>query len=121
LQELAERSAVPVLLAVPARRWPPSIEAAIYFTCSEALTNVAKYAHASQVKLNIASTDTAIRVEVCDDGCGGADPAKGSGLRGLTDRVQALGGQIVIGSTIGKGTRLYAEIPLPAAGANAYS
>ena len=115
LQELAARSPVPVRLAVPAQRWQPSVEAAVYFTCSEALTNVAKYAGASQVELHIASTDTALRVEISDDGCGGADPAMGSGLRGLTDRVEALGGQITISSPIGRGTRLTAEIPLPEA------
>jgi signal transduction histidine kinase len=113
LQELAARSAVPVELSVPPQRWPPAFEAAIYFTCSEALTNIAKHAHASRVRLHIASTDARLRVEITDDGAGGADPATGSGLRGLADRIEALGGHITITSPPGHGTRLLAELPLP--------
>ena len=113
MQDLAARSPVPVQVTVPAHRWPPALEAAVYFTCSEALTNVAKYAQASQVQLHVTSTDTQLRVEITDDGTGGADPANGSGLRGLADRIEALGGHLTITSPPGHGTRLTADLPLP--------
>jgi signal transduction histidine kinase len=113
LQELAARSPVPVQVDVPAQRWPPAVEAAIYFICSEALTNVAKYARASHVQLHITSTETRLRAEITDDGTGGADPAAGSGLRGLADRAEALGGHLTITSPPSHGTRLTADLPLP--------
>jgi signal transduction histidine kinase len=113
LQELAARSLVPVQLAVPAQRWPPALEAAIYFICSEALANIAKYAQASQVQLHVTSNGTRLRAEITDDGVGGADPATGSGLRGLADRIEALGGHLTITSPPGHGTRLTADLPLP--------
>lgn len=113
LQELVGRSPIPVQLAVPAQRWPPALEAAIYFICAEALTNVAKYAHASQVQLHITSTETRLRAEITDDGAGGADPAAGSGLRGLADRAEALGGHLTVTSQPGHGTRITADLPLP--------
>ena len=113
LEELAARSPVPVQLDVPAQRWPAAIEAAVYFTCSEALTNVAKYAHASHVGLRITNTDAQLRVEITDDGAGGADPAAGTGLRGLADRAEALGGHLTITSPPGHGTRVTADLPLP--------
>ena len=113
LAELAARSPVPVQLAVPEQRWPPALEAAIYFICSEALTNVAKYSQATHVQLHITSTETRLRAEITDDGAGGADPAAGSGLRGLADRAEALGGHLTIASPPGQGTRLTADLPLP--------
>ena len=113
LLDLAARSAVPVQLAVPTQRWPPALEAAVYFTCSEALTNVAKYAHATRVQLHITGTDSQLRVEITDDGVGGADPTEGSGLRGLADRIEALGGHLAITSPPGRGTHLTAELPVP--------
>lgn len=109
---LAARSPVPVDLDVAAGRLGPEAEAAAYFLCSEALTNVAKYASASRVAIRIAQTDGRLEVEVADDGVGGADPARGSGLRGLKDRVEALGGTLRVDSRPGKGTRLDAAIPL---------
>ena len=116
LQELAARSPAPVELTIPPRRWPTTTEAAAYFLCSEALANTAKYAQASHVSVLITSNDDALRVEIADDGTGGADAAGGSGLRGLADRVEALGGRLTIISPPGQGTRLRAELPLSTPG-----
>ena len=80
---------------------------------AEALTNVAKYAQATAAEVTIAVEGGAIRVEVSDDGGGGADPEAGSGLRGLTDRVEALGGTLRVESPEGRGTRVTAQLPLP--------
>jgi signal transduction histidine kinase len=113
LQELATRSPVPVHVDVPTQRWPPAVEAAVYFICAEALTNVAKHARASHVQLQVANTDAQLRVEIVDDGAGGADSVTGSGLRGLADRAEALGGHVTITSPPGQGTHLTAELPLP--------
>jgi signal transduction histidine kinase len=112
LASLARSSPVPVELAVPAERLPAEVEGAAYFICSEALANVAKYASASRVVVRVAADDRAALVEVVDDGVGGADPAHGSGLRGLADRVEALDGTLRLESPPGGGTRLSAEIPL---------
>src|ERR671934_2492409 len=112
LASLARRSPVPVELAVPAERLPAEVEAAAYFICSEALANVAKYASASRVVVRVSADERAALVEIVDDGVGGADPAQGSGLRGLADRVEALGGQLRLESEPGGGTCLSAEIPL---------
>ena len=112
LAELAERSPVPVTTNVPSGRWPPTVEAAAYFVCSEALTNVAKYAEASQVTLVVEDGRDRVTIVVVDDGVGGADPAAGSGLRGLADRVEALGGRLRVDSPPGGGTRVTAEVPL---------
>ena len=112
LRSLAERSPVPVtILAVPEQRLGEPIEAAAYFLVSESLANVAKYAHASTIRVGIAWRDGKAIVEIADDGVGGADPARGSGLRGLTDRVQALGGKLSVESPPDGGTRIRAEIP----------
>jgi signal transduction histidine kinase len=112
LASLARRSPVPVELAVPAERLPAEVEAAAYFICSEALANVAKYASASCVVVRVTADDHAALVEIVDDGVGGADPAQGSGLRGLADRVEALDGTLRLESPPGGGTRLAAELPL---------
>jgi signal transduction histidine kinase len=112
LASLARRSPVPVELAVPAERLPAEAEAAAYFICSEALANVAKYASASRVVVRVTADDHAALVEIVDDGVGGADPAQGSGLRGLADRVEALGGALRLESPPDGGTRLAAELPL---------
>jgi signal transduction histidine kinase len=112
LSELAARSPVPVKLTVPAGRWPPAVEAAAYFICSEALANVAKHAQATHVRVRITKTETELRIEVADDGVGGASPAGGSGLRGLQDRAEALGGHLAVSSSPGHGTRLTTQIPL---------
>jgi signal transduction histidine kinase len=111
LEELARRSPVPVSIDVPDERFPPPIEATAYFICSEALANVAKYAQASTASVRIAASNGAIEVEVADDGIGGADPVRGSGLRGLADRLEALGGQLRVESPAGSGTRLIAGVP----------
>ena len=83
-----------------------------YFVCAEALTNIAKHAAAARVTVAVTASDGRLRVEIADDGVGGADPAHGSGLRGLADRVETLGGTLRVESTPGHGTRLAAEIPL---------
>jgi signal transduction histidine kinase len=112
LRSLAERSAVPVnIVAVPDERLGESIEAAAYFIVSESLANCAKYAHASAVRVSITRRDGNAVIDVADNGAGGADPACGSGLRGLSDRVQALNGALRLESPSGRGTQIHAEIP----------
>src|SRR6266511_1760887 len=111
LTEVAERSTVSVQLVVSSPSLPPSVEAAVYFVCSEALANVGKYASASRVVVSVTTIDGRVVVDVQDDGVGGADINRGSGLRGLADRIEALGGSIRLDSPPGQGTRLTAEIP----------
>ena len=112
LPALAGRSTVPVsLVATPGERLPPSVETAAYFVVAEALTNVAKYANASRAEVSVARENGRAVVEVRDDGVGGADPAAGSGLRGLADRVGALDGRLEVRSPAGGGTVVRAEIP----------
>jgi PAS domain S-box-containing protein len=114
IEMLAGRGPVPVeIAAVPEERLPEPVEAAVYYLIAEALTNVAKYAQASAVRVRVATNDGRVVVEVTDDGVGGADASTGSGLRGLTDRVEALGGSLAITSPAGAGTSLRAEIPSP--------
>jgi signal transduction histidine kinase len=112
LAELAERSPVPIEVTAPSGRLPAAAEAAAYFVCSEALANIAKYAQASRASVRLETGEGVLVVEVADDGVGGADPAGGSGLRGLVDRVEALGGRLGIDSPPGRGTRLTVELPL---------
>jgi signal transduction histidine kinase len=110
---LATRSPVPVEISeVPSDRLPASVEAAAYYIVAEAVTNVAKYADASHVTVAVRSVGDCMTVDVVDDGIGGADPAAGSGLRGIADRVEALHGRLRITSSHGLGTRIEAEIPL---------
>ena len=112
LRTLAGRSPVPVELTVDVkRRLPESVEVATYYVVSESLTNAAKHSQASTVTVSVAACDETVRLSVSDDGIGGADLRKGSGLIGLKDRVQALGGHIAITSHPGDGTTLVAEIP----------
>jgi signal transduction histidine kinase len=111
LPELAGRAPVPVALDVAELRFPSAVEVAAYFVCAEALTNIAKYAGASRASVNVRGGDRRLVVAVVDDGVGGADAARGSGLRGLADRVEALGGRLAVDSPAGGGTRLVAEIP----------
>jgi signal transduction histidine kinase len=113
LTDLAARSPVAVKLTAPDRRWPAAVEAAAYFICSEALANIIKHARATIVLIEITNSEAELRLEVADDGIGGANPTAGSGLRGLTDRAEALGGQLTMTSTRGQGTRLTAHLPLP--------
>jgi signal transduction histidine kinase len=113
LTALAQRPPLPVDLnvAVP-ERIDPTIEAAAYFLVSEALTNVAKYARADRVGVDVMVTDGTLEVTIADDGIGGADDRKGSGLRGLVDRVTAVGGRMDVSSPPGRGTRLCARLPV---------
>jgi signal transduction histidine kinase len=113
LTALAERAPVEATLDVKLnRRPPPPIEAAAYYVVAEALANVAKYAQATSATVSVRMDDERLRVEVADDGVGGADPSAGSGLRGLEDRVQAFGGSLRVLSRPGEGTRVLAELPL---------
>ena len=113
LEALAARAPVPVEVSgTPPARLPPAVEAAAYFVTSEALANVAKYAHASEAVVALSHEGGCLRVEVRDDGVGGADPSTGSGLRGLRDRVDALDGRLELHSPPGGGTTLSVEIPL---------
>jgi signal transduction histidine kinase len=116
LLELAGLCPVPVEIVAPPERFPPAVEAVVYFVCSEALANVAKYSQASGASIQLTVRDGLLRVEVADDGVGGADPAAGSGLRGLADRVTALGGLLQVSSGRGHGTQLLVELPLPESG-----
>lgn len=111
VEALADRSPVPVTTRAPAGRYSPVVEATVYFVVAEALTNVAKYARASSATVTIAERDGQLVVEVTDDGAGGADPSRGSGLRGLGDRVAAAGGRLTVQSDAGHGTTVRAEIP----------
>jgi len=112
LEALAERTPLPVELEVSiGRRLSPAIEAAAYFVAAEALTNVAKYAHASRARLRAVHADGTLTIEVADDGVGGADPARGSGLRGLADRISAIDGTLAIESPAGAGTRVVVTVP----------
>jgi signal transduction histidine kinase len=111
LRVLAERSPIPVEVRGDAPRLSEPVEAALFFVCSEALTNAAKHADASSVAVALASEGGGVRLTIADDGTGGADPSRGSGLRGLVDRVEALGGKLQIASVLGEGTRLVATVP----------
>ncbi|MCW2578148.1 MAG: hypothetical protein JWR66_4178 [Modestobacter sp.] len=113
LKALARRSVVPVLLEVDIQqRLPEPVEVAAYYVVSEALTNAAKHARASVARLDARAGDGALKISVSDDGIGGADARRGSGLIGLTDRVEALSGTISVSSPAGKGTALRVELPL---------
>ena len=113
LDMLASRAPVPVEVAADAGDdLPPPVATAIYYVVSEALTNVAKYAQAGRAAVTVERTAGRVVAEVADDGVGGADLAKGSGLRGLSDRVAALDGRLVLDSSPQGGTRLRAEFPL---------
>jgi PAS domain S-box-containing protein len=112
LESLAGRVPLPVEVAeVPQERLPGPVEAAAFYVISEALANVAKYAQASAVSVRVQRENGYALVEVADDGVGGADPARGSGLRGLADRVEALDGLLRVTSLPGRGTQIQAKIP----------
>jgi signal transduction histidine kinase len=113
VEALASRAPLPVEIAgIPANRLPEPVEAAAYFVVAEALTNVVKHAHASSVSVEVLRRDGRAVIHVVDDGTGGAVIREGSGLRGLCDRVEALGGTLAIRSEPGAGTRVTADIPL---------
>jgi signal transduction histidine kinase len=112
LEQLAARAPVPVRVSVELEgRLPEALEVAAYYLISETLTNIGKYAQASLATVEVIRRNGHIRVEVIDDGIGGADTDGGSGLRGLADRVEALGGWLRVWSPDGGGTRVRAEIP----------
>jgi signal transduction histidine kinase len=115
LKTLARRSAIPVELSLQATgRLPEPVEVAAYYVVAEALTNVAKHARASVVYLDLDTLGHALHLEVRDDGVGGADPARGTGLIGMNDRVAALGGTMQVDSPAGKGTSLVVTLPIAA-------
>jgi signal transduction histidine kinase len=112
LEQLVARAPVPVRISVEIEgRLPEAIEMAAYYLIAESLANIGKYAQASSATVELARSNGDLHVEVADDGIGGADTERGSGLRGLADRVEALGGQLRVWSPPGGGTRLKAEIP----------
>jgi signal transduction histidine kinase len=116
LRSLAERSPVPVVVDYRLSERPAAnVEGTLYFVTAEALANVAKYAHASEVKVRVTSTDGTVTVTVDDDGVGGADDANGSGLRGLVDRVAVVDGSLHVSSPPGGGTHLTCTVPVVAA------
>ena len=114
LEGLAARTPLPVELDLPDERLPEPIEAAAYYVVAEAVTNVVKHADASAVEVRVTAIDGSLVIEVADDGVGAADPETGSGLRGLADRLAALDGRLRVESPPSGGTRVVAEIPLPA-------
>ena len=112
LVSLAKRAGVPVtIVAAPEERLEPTVEITAYFVVAEALTNVVRYAEATQTEVRVQRTGGVLRVEVRDDGRGGASLGAGSGLRGLLDRVSAIGGTLFVESPEGVGTLLRAELP----------
>ncbi|HEY6695840.1 MAG TPA: histidine kinase [Solirubrobacteraceae bacterium] len=114
LQVLAARAPLPVTISGGlAERLPPAVESAAYFVVMEALTNVAKYASATTAEVTVQRVNGHVTIDIADDGVGGADPASGSGLTGLADRVAALGGWLVVESPPGGGTVVRARMPAP--------
>ncbi len=114
LRTLARRSTIPVVLDVDVEgQLPESVQVAAYYLVSEALANTAKHAHAEQVSASVSLDEANLHIVVEDDGVGGADPRKGSGLVGLVDRVEALGGRLRVVSPVGAGTSLHVDLPVP--------
>ncbi|MDQ3963897.1 MAG: histidine kinase [Actinomycetota bacterium] len=111
LEELAERSPTPVTVDAPSERFAPELEAALYYTAAEALTNVAKHSRATRASVMVSRSGDFLRLEVIDDGVGGVDPGRGTGLTGLRDRVEAVGGTLEIENPPTGGTRIAAEVP----------
>jgi signal transduction histidine kinase len=115
LHALAGRSGIPATADIQiGAPLPENLEVTAYYVTSEALANAAKHAHASAVRITAAADDGWLELTIRDDGVGGADPSRGSGLIGLQDRVSALGGRLTVDSERGAGTVLTARIPLPA-------
>jgi signal transduction histidine kinase len=112
IESLIVGSEPPVTLDVSADRLPDDVELAAYFVVSESLMNARRYADCEAVHVRVAPVDGALVVEIADDGCGGADPMAGTGLRGLADRIEALGGRLDVDSPAGAGTRVSARLPL---------
>jgi PAS domain S-box-containing protein len=116
IEALVARSPVPVEVDLPELDLPPAVEAAAYYVVAEALTNVVKYGEASVAEVAVETYDRTLMVKVSDDGVGGADLERGSGLRGLADRVEALDGRLIVTSPPGRGTTVRAELPIVAHG-----
>lgn len=113
LESLTQRSEVPTELTMNVdRHLPDHVQVAVYYTVSEALTNVAKYSHADRVRVDLRLDATRLKLRVIDNGVGGADPTRGSGLFGLKDRIEALGGTIKVISPSGGGTSVLVDVPL---------
>ena len=119
LAQLAAHAPVPVEVSGSADRLPAPVETALLFVCSEALANVAKHARATRAAIGVRADARRVELEISDDGIGGAEPSRGSGLAGLADRVEALGGALRVESRRGGGTRVVAELPLSASGSAA--
>jgi signal transduction histidine kinase len=117
LRALGRRSAVPITIDVRVSgRLPEPVEAGAYYVVAEMLANAAKHARASMVEVNAEASGGTLRVCVHDDGVGGADPVRGSGLLGLKDRIEALGGTFSVHSPAGRGTTVRCELPVTADG-----
>jgi signal transduction histidine kinase len=117
LRALARRSPIPAMVDVDVdvgERPPASVEAAVYYVASEALTNAIRHSHASAISITVADGDGAVRATITDDGVGGAAPGEGSGLAGAADRVDALGGRFALESRPGDGTTITIELPIGA-------
>jgi signal transduction histidine kinase len=112
LEDLGTRCSLPVVVVAPGQRYAKQVEAAAYFIVAEALANVAKHAHASRAEVKVEEQHRQLKIAVNDDGVGGANPDGGTGLRGLEDRIEALGGTFLIESATGSGTMLLACLPL---------
>jgi signal transduction histidine kinase len=113
LTSLAERATLPVHVSARLpERVPTAVEVTAYFVVAEALTNIARHADASEATIEVNANDGVLQLRVCDDGKGGADPRLGSGLRGLSDRISALGGTFEVESSVGTGTTVSAQIPI---------
>ena len=119
VESLIVGSAPPVTLDVNVEQLPGEVELAAYFIVSESLMNARRYAECEAVHVRVGADGDELLVEIADDGCGGADPTSGTGLRGLADRVEALGGRLEVDSPAGAGTRVSARLPLPVAGGQA--
>jgi len=112
VESLIVGSAPPVTLDVNVEQLPGEVELAAYFIVSESLMNARRYAECAAVHVRVGADGDELLVEIADDGCGGADPTSGTGLRGLADRVEALGGRLEVDSPAGAGTRVSARLPL---------
>jgi signal transduction histidine kinase len=116
VEALAERTPFPVTSSIADERFPPEVEVAAYYVIAEALTNVARHADATEARIDVTAQDDRLFVRVADNGRGGADPGSGSGLRGLADRVAAIGGSLDVNSPAGEGTVLTTTLPRHASG-----
>jgi signal transduction histidine kinase len=111
LESLVSRSPFPVTIDVSEERFPAEVESSLYFVACEGLNNMAKHSHATRGSISVHVTDGVVHLEIADDGTGGARPSEGSGLQGLADRIEALGGNVRIDSRAGHGTRISVEVP----------